>query len=157
MSGFAPKPCLARLRHSVLLGPKPLSVPPPCFYGIGKDFLDALDFGFQSGVFLFNRYGFADPPKVLTLSSMLSIFSLRLSVELPSSLSAISLSSSELRRCFFLFPPCSPALYGLSISFGLHPSALAASFSALTCSASCFCLAMMKSVSFQMLLACQLF
>ena len=87
------------------------------------------------------------PKKLAMPDFMLSVFSLSTSLA-RSSFSAISLSSSSLRRCFSSFPIWSFSCSDLALSvsrIAASLSASAASFSAFTCSASCFCLAMMKS------------
>ena len=106
----------------------------------GKDFL-MRSFSAFSLAFSFSTVAdLPTPTRLLTLSRMLSIFALRLSLSCRS-LSAISLSS-DCRYCSFaLF---SPSMVCRSFSAS-SLAARAASFSALACSASCFCLARMKS------------
>ena len=99
-------------------------------------------------VFSFSMAAYLPLPKRLAMPDfMLSVFS-RSAFRARSSLSAISLSSSALRRCLSSFPACSFSCSALALSASWTAaslSALATSFSAWACSASCFCLAGMKS------------
>ena len=110
------------------------------FTAFGKAFLMRSILVF-SWVFSFSTAADLPTPTILpTLSSMLSILALRSSLSCLS-LSAISLSSERLYCFFALFLPSIDCRSASAFSL----AARAASFSALTFSASCFCLVMMKS------------
>ncbi len=113
----------------------------------GKDSL-ICSFSAFSLAFSCSMAAYLPLPKRLAMPDlMLSVFS-RSTFRACSSLSAISLSSSMLRRCFSMFPTwifsCSILAMSASRS-AASLSASAATFSAFTCSASCRCLARMKS------------
>ena len=81
------------------------------------------------------------PTRLPKLSSMLSTFALRSSLSC-CSLSAISLSRERRYCSFALFSPSTNKSSASASSL----AAMAACLAAFACSASCFCLAMMKSV-----------
>ena len=81
------------------------------------------------------------PTRLPKLSSMLSTFALRSSLSC-CSLSAISLSRERRYCSFALFSPSTNKSSASTSSL----AAMAACLAAFACSASCFCLAMMKSV-----------
>ena len=114
----------------------------------GKDSL-ICSFSAFSFAFSCSMAAYLPFPKRLAMPDfMLSVFSLS-AIRASSSFSAISLSSSALRRCFSSFPDWSFSCSDLALSVSRTTASLSASaafFSALACSASCFCLVMMKSV-----------
>ena len=83
------------------------------FYGTGKGFFDALDVGFQLGVFLFNCGRFADPDNTADTIQYAVHLSLALVFELPFLVGNLIVKrKAVLLFCLVL------AFNGLSISFG---------------------------------------
>ena len=121
------------------------------FYGIGKGFLDTLDVGFQLGVFLFNRCGFADPDNTADTVKYAVHLSLAPVFELP-----FLIGNLIIQRKAVLFFHLVLALNGLPLGFGFLLGGKGGILFGFDLFGFLFLFGDDEVVSFQMLLACQL-